>query len=91
MKNLTFVQITKLQKEHGYYPMQEMINSGLCWLMEGSVGRKAMSLLDSGACMLPLMKRKDYYGNIIPSRKDIKPNTKGSFGNSQHFWTNFDD
>lgn len=89
MKSLTFSQITKLQKTYGYYELQENINSGLCWLLEGSYGRAAMDALESGLCMLPLKQRIDYYGNRVPSRNMLKPNTKGTFKNSQRFWTKF--
>lgn len=80
-------QIEALQKLHGYSEMQEMINSGDAWKMEGSVGREASALLGSGACMLPKVHKYDAYGNRVPSRDDLKPGTKGTFKNSQRFWT----
>ena len=54
MKQLTFSQITKLQKAYNVDGMQQMINDGTCWKMEGSQGRFAMSCLESGVWMLPL-------------------------------------
>lgn len=39
MKHLTFLQITKLQKAYGVSGMQDSINNGQCWKMEGSAGR----------------------------------------------------
>ena len=86
MSKITFKTIEKLQKDYGFAKMQEMINSGLAWKLEGSVGREAMRLLESGACMLPKEFRTDYYGNRIPSRDVLKAGTKGTFKNSQNFW-----
>jgi len=54
--------------------------------MEGSVGRNAMALLESGACMLPKETKVDYYGSRVPSRDDLKKGTKGTYANSVSFW-----
>jgi hypothetical protein len=78
--------IAKLQKEYGFSEMQEMINSGTAWRMEGSVGREASSLLESGACMLPKEFRSDAYGNRVPSRDVLKQGTKGTYQNCVKFW-----
>ena len=86
MKDLTYSQIEKLQKSYNADGMQESINSGSCWSMEGSAGRFAMTCLESGACMLPLLPRYDYYGNRVPSRNMLKQGTKGTFLNSVNFW-----
>ena len=86
MKQLTFSQITKLQKSYGVDIMQSMINDGTCWKMEGSQGRFAMSCLESGVCMLPLEPKLDYYGSRVPSRDMLKAGTKGTFLNSSNFW-----
>ena len=83
---LTVENITSYQKQFGAYRMQELINSGRCWIMEGFVGRQAMAALESGACMLPEVPRKDYWGNIVPSRTSLKPGSKGTLENSQEFW-----
>jgi hypothetical protein len=84
-------KIKLLQSEYGYSEMQDMINSGIAWKMEGSIGRKAMSLLECGACMLPEEMHKDYYGNTIPSREMLKEGTKGTLSNSQRFWQGVED
>lgn len=83
---LNYNRITKLQKVYDFYEMQDRINTGLAWKLEGSVGREAMALLESGTCMLPLEPKNDYYGNQVPSRNMLKPGTKGTFKNSQTFW-----
>jgi hypothetical protein len=91
MKHLTFCQIANLQKSYGVERMQEMINDGTCWKMEGSSGRFAMQCLESGVCMLPLEPKYDYYGNRVPSRNDLKQGTKGTFLNSVKFWNKVKD
>jgi hypothetical protein len=80
--------IHRLQKESGLDIIQSYINNGSVWQMEGSMGRKAMELLESGACMLPKKSFTDYYGNRIPSRDDLKQGSKGTYLNAVRFWTN---
>jgi len=58
--------------------MQELINSGIAWRLEGSVGRRAMELINAGYCMLGKEGHKDYWGNYVPSRYKVKGGTKGS-------------
>jgi hypothetical protein len=58
--------------------MQRAINSGMAWKMQGSYGRAAMEALESGACMLGREAQRDYWGNVIPGRDDVKPGSKGS-------------
>jgi len=68
--------------------MQTLIDNGTAWKMEGSCGRAAMQALESGACFLPEQASKDYWGNRIPSRNELKDGTKGTLGNSVAFWGN---
>lgn len=58
--------------------IQGLINSGLAWKLEGSVGRLAMQYLEAGLCELGETSFRDYYGNKIPSKYEVKPGTKGS-------------
>jgi hypothetical protein len=58
--------------------MQSLINSGMAWKLEGSIGRAAMSMIESGACILGEEGHKDYWGNYVPSRYEVEPGTKGS-------------
>ena len=83
---MNFKKITALQKQYGFSDMQEQINSGMVWKSEGSVGREASGLLDSGACMLPKEFKVDYYGNRVPSRDVLQQGTKGTYQNSKRFW-----
>lgn len=84
---MNYRKLEKLQLELGYSNMQSMINSGIVWKMEGSIGREAMGLLKSGACMLPKESKLDYYGNKIPSRYDVKRGTTGSYQNSVKYYS----
>lgn len=79
-------RITTLQEDYGYIGMQAMINDGSAWKLEGSVGRHAMSLLESGVCMLPKKAHYDAYGNKVPSRDELKKGTKGTYQNAKRFW-----
>jgi hypothetical protein len=83
---MTIKEITNLQKDHGYLELQEMINTGIAWKLEGSIGREAMAALESGACYLPTQTHKDYYGNVIPDRNLLEDGTKGTLLNSKRFW-----
>jgi hypothetical protein len=80
-------KIAKAQKEMGVNELQEWINLGIAWKMEGSVGRAAMAALESGECMLPKQAHFDYYGNRIPSRDELKKGSKGTYQNAVKFWS----
>jgi hypothetical protein len=57
--------------------LQRMIDAGQ-WGFEGSVGRAMMAAIEAGACMLGERPARDYWGNRIPSRHEVKAGTKGS-------------
>jgi hypothetical protein len=57
---------------------QELINTGDAWRMEGHVGRTASAMIETGDCILGEVGHRDYYGNYVPSRTEVKPGTKGS-------------
>lgn len=84
---MNYNTIRKHQREQGLSEMQSLIDSGLVWKMEGSMGRTAMDLLKCGACMLPKVSFKDYYGNHVPSRLEVKAGTTGSYQNSVNYFT----
>jgi len=88
---MTIERITELQEAHGLKQMQDLINSGDAWRLEGSYGRAAMANLESGACMLPTESHRDYYGNTVPSRDMLQDGSKGTLQNSINFWTDFED
>lgn len=85
---MTKRQIAKLQKENGMDVLQDMINTGMAWHMEGSIGRAAMDAIEMGACYLPEVSYRDYYGNKIPSRTELEDGTTGTLGLSKKYWEN---
>lgn len=88
---MTIERINELQAQYGMTQMQNLIDSGEVWRFEGSMGRKAMSLLESGACYLPEEDTQDYYGNLVPARTRLQAGTKGTLENSQEFWSKVED
>ena len=58
--------------------IQMYIDNGMAWKLEGSVGREATRLIESGHCILGETGHKDYWGNYVPSRYEVKTGTKGS-------------
>ena len=91
MAVLTLEEIAVLQDQYGLTEIQTRINSGLAWHMEGHYGRTAMSTIESGACMLPEVPRRDAYGTIVPPRTRLKEGTKGTLEHSQNFWQKVSD
>ena len=83
---MTKRQIAKLQKENDMDVLQDMINTGMVWHMEGSIGRTAMDALRMGACYLPEVPYRDYYGNKVPSRTELKDGTTGTLALSKKYW-----
>lgn len=63
-----------------YQNLQAAIDTGSIWMMEGSAGRWAMQSIENGEVVLGPKPSRDYWGNYVPSRYEIKPGTKGSIG-----------
>ena len=59
--------------------IQRLVNTGMAWRMEGAIGRECMHAIEAGRVMLGTEAHRDYYGNAVPSRYDVKAGTKGSF------------
>jgi len=57
---------------------QALIDSGNAWTLEGAIGREAMELIHGGYCMLGKVGQRDFYGNYVPSRFEVKKGTEGS-------------
>jgi hypothetical protein len=57
--------------------IQRAINGGL-WSLQGSYGRQMMEFIEAGLCFLGTNDARDYWGNHIPSRTQVKAGTKGS-------------
>lgn len=80
MFSIAIIENPDLDNEIEYYTeLQKAINSGSAWSLQGSYGRAMMAAIESGYCMLGTSRARDYWGNTIPSRDDVKPGTKGSF------------
>jgi hypothetical protein len=84
---MKYFRIKQLQYAYGYDQLQNLIDTGAVWTLEGSFGRAAMDALESGACMLPTSSRKNYYGSSVPSRYQVKQGTTGSYQNSVRFYS----
>ena len=50
---------------------QSLVDSGAVWSLQGWYGRTAMDLLNDGVLKFPENETFDYYGNRIPTRKDV--------------------
>jgi hypothetical protein len=59
--------------------IQEAINGGTAWKLQGSAGRAMMEAINGGAALLGKQPAFDYYGNRIPSRDEVKAGTRGSY------------
>lgn len=59
--------------------LQRTVNDGTAWKFQGSYGRTLMEAINAGVILLGVNRSSDYYGNVIPSRDDVEPGTKGSF------------
>ena len=84
MTTLTLNDINNIETEEHvseseyYKSIQRAINSGM-WSMQGSYGRAMMQAINDGKCLLGLKPARDYWGNVIPSRLQVKEYTKGSW------------
>lgn len=82
---LTLSDINNIETEEDideleyYQSIQRAINAG-AWSFQGSYGRAMMEAISAGKCLLGTKSARDYWGNTIPSRTDVKEGTKGSEG-----------
>ena len=80
---LTMADINNIETEEDideveyYQSIQRAINAK-SWSFQGSYGRAMMEAISSGKCLLGTEPTKDYWGNRIPSRYEVKEGTKGS-------------
>lgn len=65
--------------------LQDWIDTGTAWMLEGYVGRTAMAALDAGAAVLPPDRHRDYWGNTVPSYLDVQDEvgSPGSVANAE--------
>lgn len=80
MFSVAIIENQDIDNEIEYYTeLQKAINSGTAWSFQGSYGRTMMAALEAGYCVLGREPARDYWGNRIPSRDEVKPGTKGSY------------
>lgn len=80
MFSVAIIENPDLYNEIEYYTeIQKAINGGSAWSFQGSYGRTLMAALEAGYCLLGTKPCRDYWGNRIPSRYEVKAGTKGSY------------
>jgi hypothetical protein len=78
MSDMIAYEEGELDEDQEIEMFQKMINDGSVWHFQGCYGRQAMALIESGQCVLGEVGHRDYWGNYIPSRTEVKAGTKGS-------------
>ena len=78
MLNFDVLEGDAVDADEYYTELQKAINMGT-WSFQGSHGRAMMDAIVAGRCMLGREQFKDYWGNRIPSRDQVKEGTQGSF------------
>lgn len=72
--------------------LQDWVDSGVAWHLEGSVGRQASDLLAAGVLVLGPNRTRDYWGTAIPAYTDVldEPDSSGSVANAEAWWAEHD-
>lgn len=67
--------------------LQEWVDSGTAWLLEGHVGRTASDALAAGALVLPASRHRDYWGSTVPAYTDLldEVGSSGSVANAEFY------
>ena len=77
-KDMSKVPIYYLEGENGLTEKQEIalfqygVDTGIIWKLQGWYGRNAQDMLNAGILKYPKERTYDYYGNPIPTQKEIK-------------------
>ena len=58
--------------------IQDLIDTGMAWHLEGHIGRQCMAAIENGDAVLGPVGHRDYWGNWVPSRFEVEPGTVGS-------------
>lgn len=78
LNDVETIEGAESQESFFYASLQRAIDSGM-WSLQGSYGRTMMAAIEEGRCMLGQKPARDYYGNRIPSRDEVKAGTMGSY------------
>jgi hypothetical protein len=65
-------------EEDYFLSIQAAINGG-AWALQGSYGRAMIDAIKGGQCLLGRAACRDYWGNTIPGRDDVKAGSVGSY------------
>ena len=79
-------KIYKYQRIYGIDKYQELINTGTAWQVFGKTAKGCLKHIKDGTCILPTTPHKTYWGQYIPSRYEVLPNTPGSFEYVKKFY-----
>jgi len=58
--------------------MQSLIDSGMAWHMEGSIGRACMDAIKTGYCTVGKQSHTGAYGQHIPAINELEKGTQGT-------------
>lgn len=58
--------------------IQELIDTGQAWQLEGHIGRQCMAAIEAGEAMLGSKPHRDFYGNLVPAWWMVEAGSKGS-------------
>ena len=77
-KDMSKVPIYYLEGDYGLTEGQEKalwqygVDTGQVWQLQGWYGRTAQQMLDDGYLHYPEKRHHDYYGNPIPTKKEME-------------------
>lgn len=66
------------EDDFGLGSIQDLIDSGNAWRLEGHIGRQCVAAIENGAAILGPRPVRDYYGNLVPAWWMVEAGTKGS-------------
>lgn len=73
--------------------LQQWVDSGAAWQLEGFIGRQASDALAAGALVLSPHRTRDYWGSNIPAYTDVvdEVGSSGSVANAEAYDPEGDD
>ena len=77
MSSITAIWSDDATEDEYLDALQELVNNGQAWRLEGAVGRAANDALEAKLIGLGEQPHFDYWGNRVPSRYEVVEGTKG--------------